>query len=134
MDATWADTVAFFEDRDPTQITKAESDPKHRMALVFRSYLGQAAIWAIQGIEHRTGDYQIWCGPAIGAFNAWTANTPLALPSGRDVATVAFNLMIGASVEARSRILASQFPKLADIRFLPKTRAELSSCSREIDK
>jgi trans-AT polyketide synthase/acyltransferase/oxidoreductase domain-containing protein len=134
VDATWADTVAFFEDRDPTQIAKAESDPKHRMALVFRSYLGQAAIWAIQGIEHRTGDYQIWCGPAIGAFNAWTANTPLALPSGRDVITVAFNLMIGASVEARSRILASQFPKLAGIRFLPKTRAELTGCSREIDK
>jgi len=129
----WNDTKAFFEERDPTQVERAETDPRHKMALVFRSYLGQASLWAIQGLEEKSGDYQIWCGPAIGAFNAWTKDTPLAVPEGRDVTTVAFNLLVGASVEARSRILASQFPSLAGLRFLPKTRAELTACSREID-
>jgi len=133
MDEVWQNTQQFFEDRDPTQIKKAETDPRHKMALIFRSYLGLASLWAIQGLPERAGDYQIWCGPAIGAFNAWTKDTHLAQPSGRDVTTVAFNILIGASVEARSRILASQFPSLAGIRFLPKTRAELSQCSREID-
>ncbi|VVS93415.1 PfaD family polyunsaturated fatty acid/polyketide biosynthesis protein [Desulfoluna spongiiphila] len=129
----WNDTKTFFDDRDPTQVAKAETDPRHKMALVFRSYLGQASLWAIQGLEKRSGDYQIWCGPAIGAFNAWTHGTPLAGPENRDVTTVAFNLLIGASVEARSRILASQYPSLAGFRFLPKTSAELAACSREID-
>ena len=128
----WHDTKAFFEERDPTQITKAEANPRYKMALIFRSYLGQASLWAIQGLENRDGDFQIWCGPAIGAFNAWTAGSPLATPGGRDVTTVAFNILIGASVEARSRILASQFPALAGIRFLPKTYADLTRCSREI--
>ncbi len=130
--AVWQETKAFFEERDPTQITKAESHARHKMALIFRSYLGQASLWAIQGLAKRSGDYQIWCGPAIGAFNAWTAGTSLATPGGRDVVTVALNIMVGASVEARSRILASQFPALAGIRFLPKTHVELARCSREI--
>ena len=132
VDAVWKDTVAFFEERDPSQIAKAETDPRHRMALVFRSYLGQASLWAIHGNETRKGDYQIWCGPAMGAFNAWTAGTGLAAPESRDVVTVAFNLLIGAAVEARSRILASQYPDLADMRFSPKKREALAACSREI--
>lgn len=129
----WHHTKAFFEERDPTQVERAEVDPRHKMALIFRSYLGQASLWAIQGLAERSGDYQIWCGPAIGAFNAWTQGTLLAAPAGRDVTTVAFNLLIGASVEARSRILASQFPSLAGFRFLPKTHAELAACSRELN-
>ena len=35
--------------RNPTQIEKADADPKHKMALVFRAYLGQASKWAIAG-------------------------------------------------------------------------------------
>lgn len=132
LEQVWLETKAFFEERDPSQLAKAQSDPKHRMALIFRSYLGQASLWAIRGIPERSGDYQIWCGPAIGAFNAWTKDTPLASPDNRDVTTVAFNLLVGASVEARSRILASQYPSLAGIRFLPKTREALVRCSVEI--
>ncbi|WP_300670056.1 PfaD family polyunsaturated fatty acid/polyketide biosynthesis protein [Desulfoluna sp.] len=132
LNEVWQDTKLFFEDRDPTQVIKAETNPRHKMALVFRSYLGQASLWAIQGLTQKSGDFQIWCGPAIGAFNAWTQETPLARPEGRDVTTVAFNLLVGASVEARSRILASQFPSLAGIRFLPRPHAELSGCSIEI--
>jgi trans-AT polyketide synthase, acyltransferase and oxidoreductase domains len=41
------------------------------MALVFRWYLGQSPVWANQGDADRKIDYQIWCGPAMGAFNEW---------------------------------------------------------------
>lgn len=128
----WDETKAFFEDRDPIQIAKAEKDPRHKMALIFRSYLGLASLWAIQGLPERSGDYQIWCGPAIGAFNAWTQGTPLATPEGRNVATVAFNFLVGASIEARSRVLASQYPALAGFRAAPKTMDELKLASMEI--
>src|SRR3982751_1386156 len=30
----WGQTRDFFQKRDPSQVTKADADPKHRMALV----------------------------------------------------------------------------------------------------
>jgi len=41
------------------------------MALVFRWYLGNGSRWAVEGTPDRVQDYQIWCGPAMGAFNRW---------------------------------------------------------------
>ena len=42
LDQIWEETRAFFIQRDPRQLAKAESDPKYKMALVFRWYLGQS--------------------------------------------------------------------------------------------
>ncbi len=41
IEDVWEGTKRFFAHADPKQIEIAEADPKHRMALVFRSYLGQ---------------------------------------------------------------------------------------------
>src|SRR5262249_28640274 len=49
LDDIWAKTRAFFLQRDPGQVPRAESDPKHRMALVFRWYLGLSSRWANAG-------------------------------------------------------------------------------------
>ncbi|MEU9041372.1 MULTISPECIES: ACP S-malonyltransferase [unclassified Kitasatospora] len=53
------------------------TDPKRRMALVFRWYCAQASAWAIEGAPDRVADYQIPCGPALGACNRWLEHTPL---------------------------------------------------------
>jgi PfaD family protein len=106
--AAWEQTMTFFRDRDPGQIDRALCDPKHKMALVFRSYLGQTSRWAVQGVAQRQIDYQIWCGPAMGAFNAWTQGSFLADPEQRDTVTVAFNLLYGAAVLIRSQQLRYQ--------------------------
>jgi PfaD family protein len=50
----WERTRAYFYDRDPVQIQRAESDPKHKMALVFRSYLGRSSSWANAGEPSRS--------------------------------------------------------------------------------
>lgn len=97
LQEVWAATAAFFARRDPGQLDRAERDPKHRMALVFRWYLGNASRWAIAGEPGRQTDYQIWCGPAMGAFNAWSAGSFLADPNRRDVAQIAVNLLEGAA-------------------------------------
>lgn len=116
----WRDTRAFFLQRDPCQVERAERDPKHLMALVFRWYLGQAAHWAKDGTSTRTMDYQVWCGPAMGAFNEWTAGSFLATPEQRRVATVARNLLFGAALLTRANILRYQDIKLpADFRIEP---------------
>ena len=101
----WARTEAFWRERDPAELAKAQADPKHRMALVFRWYLGNASRWAIDGDATRKLDYQIWCGPAMGAFNRWTAGTFLAEPENRTVVQVARNLLEGAAVITRAHQL-----------------------------
>ncbi|MEV7422205.1 MULTISPECIES: PfaD family polyunsaturated fatty acid/polyketide biosynthesis protein [unclassified Streptomyces] len=107
FDEIWRRTVAFWERRDPAEIARAESDPKHRMALVFRWYLGSSSRWAITGETARRADYQIWCGPAMGAFNRWAAGTFLAEPANRSVVQVALNLLEGAAVLTRAHQLRS---------------------------
>lgn len=101
----WDSTRAFWMDRDPDQVAKAEADPRHKMALTFRSYLGLSSRWSIDGNSARRMDYQIWCGPAMGAFNAWAADSFLAVPENRTVTQVANNLLEGAAVVTRAHQL-----------------------------
>ena len=103
----WASTRAFWQGRDPGEIARADADPKHQMALVFRSYLGQSSRWAIAGQPDRRTDFQIWCGPAMGAFNRWAEGTFLEVPEQRTAVQVARNLMEGAAVITRAQQLRS---------------------------
>ena len=105
IDEVWAECVRYFTMRDPAQLARAEKDPKHKMALVFRWYLGQSSRWAIAGLPERRLDYQIWCGPAQGAFNAWARGTFLEAPENRDVVQIALNLLEGAAVITRAHQL-----------------------------
>lgn len=98
----WATTREFWNERDPEQVAEAERNPRHKMALTFRSYLGLSSRWSIEGASDRRLDYQIWCGPAMGAFNAWTAGSFLAEPANRTVSQVARNLLEGAAVATRA--------------------------------
>ena len=52
-------------------------------------------------------DYQIWCGPAQGAFNDWVRGSFLEAPSARDAVQIAFNLLEGAAVITRAQQLRS---------------------------
>jgi trans-AT polyketide synthase/acyltransferase/oxidoreductase domain-containing protein len=104
----WEQTKAYFTHHDPKQIERAEKDPKHKMALVFRSYLGQSSNWANSGNPSRKIDYQIWCGPAMGAFNQWVKGSFLQPPENRNTVTVAMNLLYGAAVVTRVNWLKNQ--------------------------
>jgi trans-AT polyketide synthase, acyltransferase and oxidoreductase domains len=101
LNDAWVQTRAFFTEYDPAQIARAETDPKHKMALVFRSYLGRSSRWAIAGDLQRAKDFQIWCGPAMGAFNEWAAGSFLADPANRAFESVSMNLLFGACVAIR---------------------------------
>jgi PfaD family protein len=108
LEAVWEKTRAFFLQRDPSQVERAEVDPKHKLALVFRSYLGQASRWANAGVADRVLDYQVWCGPAMGAFNEWAQGSFLQAPENRRVAVVARNILYGAAVLTRAHFLRCQ--------------------------
>jgi PfaD family protein len=108
FDAVWQETVDFFAERDPDQIHRAEGNPKRKMALVFRWYLGLSSRWSNSGTPGREMDYQIWCGPAMGAFNDWARGSYLEQPGARRAADVARHLMRGAAYLYRVQQLQCQ--------------------------
>lgn len=108
MEDIWRDTVAYFEERDPEQIARAKDSPKRKMALIFRWYLGLSSRWSNSGEKGRELDYQIWCGPSMGAFNAWAKGTYLEAPENRRVADVAQQMMNGAAYLFRVQQLKMQ--------------------------
>ncbi len=132
LDEAWQGCVRFFRERDPAQLERAAREPKHQLALLFRSYLGQASKWANEGVAGRTLDYQVWCGPAMGAFNAWVKGTFLELPSARDAVTITRNLLTGACALTRVAALRAQGVVVpAEVEsFTPRTLDELSRLVR----
>ena len=108
FDAEWENTRRFFMERDPRQVERAEKDPRHKMALVFRAYLGKSSKWAVTGDPSRLMDYQVWCGPAMGAFNQWVRGSFMEKPENRTTVAVALNLLLGAAVATRANWLRTQ--------------------------
>ncbi len=108
LDSIWEDTVAYFSERDPSQIERAADNPKRKMALIFRWYLGLSSRWSNTGETGREMDYQIWCGPSMGAFNAWVHNSYLADVNNRKVVDVAKHIMTGAAFLYRVQDLRTQ--------------------------
>jgi PfaD family protein len=108
IDEVWADTMQFFTERDPEQITRANNNPKRKMALIFRWYLGLSSRWSNVGEQGREVDYQIWCGPSMGAFNSWVRGSYLEKPENRRVADVAHHIMTGAAYLYRVQSLKMQ--------------------------
>lgn len=107
LEEVWKETVSYFEKTDPRQIGMAEKDPRHKMAVIFRWYLGNSSHWPISGNEKRVMDYQIWCGPAIGSFNQWVKGSFLEEPANRSIEQIALNLLEGSSVAVRANQIRS---------------------------
>lgn len=103
----WAETKGFWTRRDAHEVQRAEADPKHKLALCCRWYLGKASKWAIDGEPTRRADFQIWSGPAMGAFNRWAKGSFLAEPKNRAVVQIARNLLEGAAAITRAGQLRS---------------------------
>lgn len=122
LEDIWACVQKYWMERDPRELDRAEVQPKHRMALVFRWYLGLSSVWAQNGERSRAADYQVWCGPAVGAFNDWARGSFLEDVRQRTVVQIALNLLEGAAVLTRAHQLRSSgvpFPERA-VGFRPR--------------
>ncbi len=108
LDDIWKGTIEFFNERDPSVIAKAQNNPKRKMALIFRWYLGLSSRWSNIGEKGREMDYQIWAGPSLGAFNAWVKGTYLEDYKNRDAVKVAGHILEGAAYLYRIQQLEMQ--------------------------
>ncbi len=90
-----------FEDlkqkRSAEEIQKAMTSGKYKMAMIFKEYFKQSTAFAVKGDPQNLVDYQIHCGPALGAFNAWVAGSPLADWRNRHADDIASLLTMGAA-------------------------------------
>ncbi|MEA5517174.1 PfaD family polyunsaturated fatty acid/polyketide biosynthesis protein [Nodularia sp. UHCC 0506] len=96
LDVIWQETVNYLSQRNPEKLHKAVNNPKLKMAVIFRWYLGLSSRWSNSGEKGREIDYQIWCGPAMGSFNNWIKGSYLADLNNRQVVDVAHQIMTGA--------------------------------------
>jgi PfaD family protein len=128
LEAIWAQTEEYWRARDPDQLERAQREPRHRMALLFRWYLGMSSRWANAGEPGRETDYQVWCGPAMGAFNEWVRGSHLEDWRERRVVDVANNLLLGAAILRRVGALRDQGLELpsAAIDLRPRTADEMA--------
>ncbi|WP_373397682.1 PfaD family polyunsaturated fatty acid/polyketide biosynthesis protein [Algoriphagus halophilus] len=108
LEEIWQSCIAFFQERDPEQIERAHNNPHRKMALIFRWYLGLSSNWANSGTPDRVLDYQIWCGPSMGAFNDWVKGSYLENFQNRRVADIAEQIMEGAAYLYRIQSLKFQ--------------------------
>jgi len=108
LESVWEECVKFFNERDPRQIERGLKNPKDKMALIFRWYLGLSSRWSKTGETGREMDFQIWTGPSMGAFNDWVRGSYLESVENRRVVDVNTQILRGAAYLLRLRHLESQ--------------------------
>ena len=86
----YEDVKAYYPKEE---IEKAEANPKYKMALIFRWYFGHSSQLALNGVRERQVDFQVHCGPALGAFNQWVKGTELELWRNRHADEIAKKMM-----------------------------------------
>ncbi|MCY1047772.1 ACP S-malonyltransferase [Corallococcus sp. bb12-1] len=107
FDEVWAETRQHYLRVEPEVVARAERNPRKKMALVFRWYFVHTSRLALSGSREQRTDYQIHCGPAMGAFNQWVRGTPLASWRARHVDAIADKLMAATAewLEERFQVM-----------------------------
>ena len=99
----WQETVSYLDAQNKRhEIAKAEANPKHKMALIFRWYFAYSTRLAFEGKGEDKVNYQIHTGPALGSFNQWVKGTALESWKNRHVDEIGEKIMQGAAVHLAS--------------------------------
>lgn len=107
IDEVWEETRAYLNRAHPGQVAAIESNPKQKMAMIFRWYFIHTTRLAMSGSEQQKVDYQVHCGPAMGAFNQWVKGSHMESWRNRRVAEIGERIMHGAA-----NLLTQQFAAL----------------------
>jgi len=97
FDKVYEEVRAHYMAKAPAEIERAEKNPRHKMALVFRWYFIHTARLARSGDTSDRVNYQVHTGPALGAFNEWVRGSDLEDWRKRHVDDMGLRLMEGAA-------------------------------------
>lgn len=88
IEEVWSETKSYYKKSIPHKLEEIENNPKKKMASIFRWYFVHSTRLAMKGVRDQVVDYQIHCGPALGAFNRWVKGTELEDWRNREVAQI----------------------------------------------
>lgn len=100
----WDEILVYLEKKGMSIEPGKSLSPKQKLAMVFKWYFVQSTRLAMMGDDARRADFQIQCGPAMGAFNQWTKDSPLANWRERRVAEIGHLLMAQTAELFSSRL------------------------------
>jgi trans-AT polyketide synthase/acyltransferase/oxidoreductase domain-containing protein len=103
FDEIYRDVRKYCEDKDPAGLAKLEASGKHKMALIFRTYFADGTRAALNGDESNRVNFQVQCGPALGAFNQWVRGTSIESWRHRHVDQIAARIIEGAAAVLNDR-------------------------------
>jgi len=109
----WIETRNYYSRVSP-EFGKSELTPKQKMALIFRWYFVHTTRLAMRGVEEEKVNYQVHCGPALGAFNQWMKGTALESWRNRYVSDIGERIMNGAA-----SVLTERYAAMTTERHLP---------------
>jgi len=92
------------------EAARAERNPRQRMAAVFRWYFAHSIRVALNGELAERVNFQVHCGPAMGAFNRFVHGTQLEDWRTRHVDVIAERLMQGAAEVLRRQAALATAP------------------------
>jgi len=93
FESIYEDCKKYFAAQGTKEIEYAEKNPKFKMAIIFRWYFHYSTTLAIIGDKTLIIDYQIHCGPALGAFNQWVKGSKYENWKNRSVDEIALKLL-----------------------------------------
>ena len=108
LEDSWGEYRTFLELAGCRNLEEVDQNEKLQMALLFRTYLSRAVRWALVGKTERRDDFQIWCGPSMGAFNAWAKGSWLEDIENRSAPEMALQFLYGAARLIRLQLLHAQ--------------------------
>ncbi|HYQ18723.1 MAG TPA: PfaD family polyunsaturated fatty acid/polyketide biosynthesis protein, partial [Polyangiaceae bacterium] len=103
-----AEVESYLKRRSPADWERVARAPKLKMARVFQWYFARTNRAAIAGETADKLNFQIHCGPAMGACNRWLKGTRLEAWRARHVDELGELLMSGAA-----QVLSERFAALA---------------------
>lgn len=105
----WNETKSYYIKTGRKSVEELEKHPKEKMALIFKWYFIHSTRLAASGNEDQRVDYQIQCGPAMGAFNQWVKGTTLESWRNRKVAEIGEKI-----IQDAAELLSTRFHYLAE--------------------
>jgi len=87
----------LIDTENSQEIKKANENRKYKMAKIFKWYFKYTQKLSLDGKQQEQDNYQIYCGPALGAFNQWVSGSSLAHWQNRYVDEIAIKLLNAAS-------------------------------------
>ena len=101
FEQVWDETRQYHLNKNSQEIARAENNPKYKMALIFKWYFNYSTTLSLKGTFDDKVNYQVHCGPALGAFNQFVKNTDLEDWRNRHVDDIA-HLLLNKAAELLS--------------------------------